>query len=127
VSRLIRSHEKLIAIEHGRRRIVRFEVTDHPAAAWVIQRLREAFPFDAAPRHLIFDRDSIFSASVVSTVKSFGTKPTRTAPRSPWQNGVADRSSFPCGGFLWDPEGRLVFAYNGTSDNTTHVARLKLR
>jgi transposase InsO family protein len=28
---------------------------------------------------------------VVSTVKSFGIKPTRTAYRSPWQNGVAER------------------------------------
>ena len=50
-------------IEHGRRRLLRFDVTD-PAAAWVIQQLREAFPFGAAPRHLIFDRDSIFSAEV---------------------------------------------------------------
>jgi hypothetical protein len=42
----------------------------------------------AAP---IFDRDSIFSAQVVSTVKSFGIKTARTAYRSPWQNGVAER------------------------------------
>lgn len=39
----------------------------------------------------MFDRDGTFSADVVSTVKSLGTKPTRTAPRSPWQNGVAER------------------------------------
>ena len=79
------------AIEHGRRRVLRFDVTDHPAAAWVIQQLREAFPFDSAPRHLIFDRDSIFAASVVSAVKAFGIKPARTSYRSPWQNGVAER------------------------------------
>jgi putative transposase len=79
------------AIEHGRRRIVHFNVTPHPVAAWVVQQLRQAFPFDTAPRHLIFDRDSIFSASVVSTVKSFGTEPSRTAPRCPWQNGIAER------------------------------------
>jgi len=79
------------AIEHGRRQILHFHVTDHPEAAWVVQQLREAFPFDTAPRHLVFDRDSTFSAHVVSTVKPFGTKPTRTSPRSPWQNGVAER------------------------------------
>ena len=66
-------------------------MTDHPAAAWVIQQLRETSPFDTAPRHLIFDRDSTFSAQVVATVRSFGIKPTRTAYRSPWQNGVAER------------------------------------
>jgi hypothetical protein len=78
-------------IDHARRRIVHFDVTDQPNAAWVVQQLREAFGFDAVPRHLIFDRDSIFSAQVVSTVKSFGIEPTRTAYRSPWQNGVAER------------------------------------
>jgi len=77
-------------IGHGRR-ILHFEIADHPAAAWVVPQLREAFSLDSAPRHLIFDRDAIFSAHVVSTVKSFGTQPTRTAFRSPWQNGVAER------------------------------------
>jgi integrase-like protein len=46
----------------------------------------------AAPdRGLIFDRDSTLAAEVVSTLKSFDIKPARTAYRSPWQNGVAER------------------------------------
>jgi hypothetical protein len=28
-------------IEHGRRRILRFNVTPHPTAQWVVQQLRE--------------------------------------------------------------------------------------
>jgi transposase InsO family protein len=79
------------AIGHARRRILHFAITDHPAAAWVVQQLREAFPRDSAPRYLIFDRDASFSAHVLATVKSFGTALTRTAYRSPWQNGVAER------------------------------------
>ena len=39
-------------IEHGRRHIVHFNATFHPSAAWVIQQLREAFPYDTAPRYL---------------------------------------------------------------------------
>ena len=39
----------------------------------------------------IFDRDAKFSADVISTVKQNGTEPVRTAFRSPWQNGVAER------------------------------------
>ena len=31
-------------IEHGRRRILHFNVTRHPTAEWVMQQLREAFP-----------------------------------------------------------------------------------
>jgi len=81
----------LFVIHHDRRRVVHFNVTFHPTSAWVIQQLREAIPFDTAPRYLIFDRDTIFSAAVVRFVTAMGTKPTRTAYRSPWQNPVAER------------------------------------
>jgi len=78
-------------IEHGRRKVVHFNVTSHPDSLWVIQQLREAFPYEEAPRHFIFDRDAIFSPAVVHAVKSFGTKPARTSYRCPWQNPVAER------------------------------------
>ncbi len=74
-----------------RRRVVHFNATFHPTAAWVVQQLREAFPYDTAPGYLLFDNDSIFSRAVVEFVKSMGTKPTRTAYFSPWQNPVAER------------------------------------
>ena len=79
------------AIDHARRRILHVDATDQPTSAWVVQQLRETFRLDLTPRYLIFDRDSIFSAQVVSTVKSFGIAPKRTAYRSPWQNGIAER------------------------------------
>ena len=78
-------------IGHDRRRVLHVNATFNPTSAWVIQQLREAFPFDTAPRYLIFDRDSIFGSAVVNFVKALGTKPCRTAFRSPWQNGVAER------------------------------------
>ena len=78
-------------IEHGRRHIVHFNATFHPTSAWVIQQLREAFPYDTAPKYLIFDRDFIFSAAVIEFIKATGTKPVRTSFRSPWQNGTAER------------------------------------
>ena len=57
----------------------------------MIQQLREAFPFDTAPRHLIFDRDTTFSPALVGFLKSIGAKPCRTSFMSPWQNPVAER------------------------------------
>ncbi len=78
-------------IGHGRRRIIHFNVTTHPTAQWVIQQLREAFPDDSAPRYLIFDNVTIFGGEVSNSIKAFGTTPRRTAHRSPWQNGVAER------------------------------------
>jgi transposase InsO family protein len=57
----------------------------------VIQQLREAFPFDSAPRYLIFDRGANFNDHVVDTIKSFGIEPKRTSFQSPWRNGIAER------------------------------------
>lgn len=81
----------LVIIHHGRRVLLYVSVTFHPTADWVIQQLREAFPYDTAPGYLIFDRDPSFCAQVVAVVKSFGIKPIRTTYRSPWQNGVIER------------------------------------
>ena len=81
----------LFVIHHARRQLLHFAVTPYPTASWIIQQMRNAFPWDSAPRYLIFDRDSKFSARLVAAVRSFGTKPVRTSYRSPWQNGVAER------------------------------------
>jgi hypothetical protein len=55
-------------ISHDRRRILHFNVTRHPTSTWVIQQLREAFPFETGPRFLIFDRDSKFSLEVAARI-----------------------------------------------------------
>jgi transposase InsO family protein len=78
-------------IEHGRRRILHFNVTRHPSADWVVQQLREAFPEAAPYRYAILDRDSIFDAEVVAFLKATGLKPKRTSVQAPWQNGIAER------------------------------------
>ena len=78
-------------VHHDRRRIVHFNATYHPSAQWVIQQLREAFPFECAPRYLIFDGDSIFCPEVVRFMKALEIKPSRTAYSCPWQNPFAER------------------------------------
>ena len=78
-------------IGHGRRRVIHFHVTLNPTARWVIQQLREAFPDESAPRYLLYDHDSVFSAEVTAALRSFGAEPARTAYRSPWQNPIAER------------------------------------
>src|SRR5262249_39587775 len=52
----------LVILTHERRRVVHVAVTDHPTAAWTAQQLREAFPWNEAPRYLLHDRDAAFSA-----------------------------------------------------------------
>ena len=78
-------------IEHGRRRILHFNVTRHPSADWVVQQLRETFAEAAPYRYAILDRDSIFSEAVIVFLKATGLKPKRTSVRAPWQNGTAER------------------------------------
>ena len=78
-------------ISHGRRRILHFNATEHPNSQWIVQQLREAFPEETAPHYLILDRDGKFGNDVTEVIKYMGSKPIRTAYRSPWQNGVAER------------------------------------
>jgi hypothetical protein len=78
-------------IDHGRRRIIHFNVTTNPTAQWVAQQLRESFPDNSASRYLIYDNDSIFSDEVKDVIGSFGIKSKRTAYQSPWQNPIAKR------------------------------------
>jgi transposase InsO family protein len=66
-------------------------VTRNPNALWVAQQLREAWTDKQPHRFLLFDRDSKFGADVASAVRHIGSQPIRTAVRSPWQNGVAER------------------------------------
>ncbi len=81
----------LVFLQHHRRRVVHFAVTALPSADWICQQLREAFPFDTAPRFLIFARDGLFDQSVLDFLGALAISPVRTAPRSPWQNGVLER------------------------------------
>src|SRR5215467_3373498 len=46
-----------LVLAHDRRRILHVGVTAHPTAEWTAQQLREAFPWDSAPRYLLRDRD----------------------------------------------------------------------
>ena len=46
-----------LVLAHDRRRILHFGVTACPTAEWTAQQLREAFPWETAPRYLLRDRD----------------------------------------------------------------------
>ncbi len=54
-------------------------------------QLTEAFPWDAAPRYLIHDRDCIYGAVAICRMRAMGIRDKPTAPASPWQNGFAER------------------------------------
>jgi transposase InsO family protein len=80
----------LVLLAHDRRRIRHVAVTSHPTAAWTTQQLREAFPWDEAPRYLIHDRDDAFDG-LKATAKAMGIEEVVTAPHAPWQNPFVER------------------------------------
>jgi putative transposase len=45
-------------IEHERRKIVHFNVTEHPTSSWIVQQFREAFPESCPYRYALLDRDA---------------------------------------------------------------------
>ena len=47
----------LVVLVHHRRRVVHFNVTEHPTAHWTAQQIVDAFPDDSAPSYLLHDRD----------------------------------------------------------------------
>jgi putative transposase len=81
----------LVVLAHHRRRVLHFNVTEHPSAAWTAQQIVEAFPDDTAPAYLLRDRDTIYGHAVRQRVKGMRIREILTAPRSPWQNPFAER------------------------------------
>jgi putative transposase len=81
----------LVILVHERRRVIHFNITEHPSAAWTAQQVIEAFPWDDAPRYLLRDRDRIYGTDFRRRVRNMGIKEVLIAPRSPWQNPYVER------------------------------------
>src|SRR5262249_4828947 len=81
----------LTVLSHRRRRIVHFNVTEHPTAVWTAQQVIEAFPNDTAPRWLHRDRDSIYGEHFRGRVAGMGIAEVVSAAASPWQNPYVER------------------------------------
>lgn len=66
----------LVILSHDRRRILHFNVTEHPTAAWTA---------------LVRDRDAIYGETFRHQATVLKIQDVPTAPRSPWQNAYAER------------------------------------
>ncbi len=80
-----------LVLSHDRRRVVHFNVTANPSAAWTAQQVVEAFPYDDAPRFLIRDRDGIYGEFFKRRVKAMGIEEVLIAPQPPWQSPHVER------------------------------------
>src|ERR1700732_2169871 len=76
---------------HGRRQILWIGVTAHPTADWIANQITGACGWEQAPRYLIRDRDGAYGVVFLRRLRSMGIRDQPTSPRSPWQNGYAER------------------------------------
>ena len=81
----------LVVLSHHRRRIVHFNITEHPTATWAAQHVVEAFPHDTAPRWLHRDRDNVYGDVLRRRLTGMGIAEVVSAPASPWQNPYVER------------------------------------
>ena len=81
----------MIVLGHDRRKVIHFDVTQHPTQIWLARQVTEAFPWDTAPRYLLRDRDASYGQSFRNRVRAMGINEVITASRSPWQNPYVER------------------------------------
>src|SRR5216683_6655016 len=80
-----------VILEVGTRRILHWNVTDHPPADWTAQQFRMVVSGDQTHRWVIHDRDSIYSEGVDATAAAMGLTILKTPVRAPQANAYCER------------------------------------
>jgi putative transposase len=80
-----------VILDLGTRRIMHWNTTEHPTAAWTAQQFRMIVVGDEAHRYVIHDRDSIYSEGVDRTLAAMGLTVLRTPVRAPQANAFCER------------------------------------
>jgi len=92
----------VLVLGHGRRQLLWFAVTRHPAAEWLAQQIVEAFPWDTAPGYLLRDNDAAYGAVFTRRLRTMGIRDRPIAARSPWRRmPMSSGSSGRCGATAW--------------------------
>jgi transposase InsO family protein len=80
-----------VVLEVGTRRILHWNVTDHPTADWTAQQFRMAVSGEQSHRWVIHDRDNIYSGGVDAAVAAMGLTILKTPVRAPQANAFCER------------------------------------
>jgi putative transposase len=88
VAPTVRNHVLFVflLLAHDRRRVIHFNLTANPTAAWTARQIVEAFPWQDPPKCLLRDRDKTYGKAFQERVTAVGFEEVLTAARSPWQN-----------------------------------------
>jgi transposase InsO family protein len=80
-----------VMLDIGTRRIVHWNVTEHPTADWTIQQCRTAITGETGHRFLIHDRDAVYAPAVDGAIRSMGLRVLKTPVRTPQANAYCER------------------------------------
>ena len=80
-----------MVLGHGRQELLWFEVMRRPTGEWLARQITEAFPWDEAPGFLVYNNDRAYGQVFAARLRAMGIRDRHIAPRSPWQNGHAER------------------------------------
>jgi hypothetical protein len=69
----------LVILAHERRRVLHFNVTEHPTALWTGQQIIQAFPAGSEPRYLLRDRDKIYGEEFRERIQAIEIEEVITA------------------------------------------------
>ncbi len=94
----------LFLISNDRRRLLHFNVTAHPSAAWVWRQMIEATPWNQHPSYLIHDRDRVHGADFATRLAGLGIESIRTPVQAP--RGVREVAR--CHGWLGQTKGAVT-------------------
>ena len=67
-----------IVLDVGSRRLVHWNVTEHPTAAWVVQQFRTCVTSENTYRFIVHDRDSIYSEDADLALRTMGLRVLKT-------------------------------------------------
>jgi transposase InsO family protein len=80
-----------VLLDIGTRRLVHWNLTDHPGSEWTIQQFRNGLPLDGTYRFLVHDRDGIFAPAVDEALRSMSLDVLKTPVRAPQANAYCER------------------------------------
>jgi putative transposase len=64
----------LVVLAHDRRRVMHFNVSEHPTICWTGEQMIQAFPGGSGPRHLLRDRDSIYGEEFRERIRRLASR-----------------------------------------------------
>jgi putative transposase len=80
-----------LVLEIGTRRILHWNVTEHPTAEWTAQQFRSVRTGDEPYRFVVHDRDAVFAAAVDDALSSMRLRVLKTPARVPQANAFCER------------------------------------